>query len=59
MNKPHTHVTQIIQPQTGEAAAPKAQSDSKLGTVTFVVFALCFIAVMVMGTVKLGMVLFG
>lgn len=36
-----------------------AKADSKLGAATFVVFALCLIAIMVMGTIKLGLVLFG
>jgi hypothetical protein len=42
-----------------EANQTKAAADSKMGGATFVVFALCLIAVMIMGTVKLGFVLFG
>lgn len=35
------------------------QPGSKMGAATFIVFCLCLIALMVMGTIKLGMVLFG
>jgi hypothetical protein len=41
-----------------EVTTNAAQPGSKLGGATFVVFCLCLIALMVMGTIKIGMLLF-
>lgn len=55
MDNPRVSPPRIVTTQT----VTTEKADSKLGAATFVVFALCLIAIMVMGTIKLGMVLFG